>query len=123
MKKTKDIISQENKFLRLCGEKYKDKIKKRISMTTGEFQKFLYLFETMGFNEYSLYFSMEMFPELLVDYGERCRDDDEIDYGQVDFPIEEIVAISDEWLKEFCDQMPLESQRKKYRKVFEIDEE
>ena len=34
----------------------------------------------------------------------------------VDFPIEEIVAISDEWLKEFCDQMPLESQRKKYRK-------
>ena len=33
-------------------------------MTTGEFQKFMYLFETMGFNEYSLYFSMEMFPEL-----------------------------------------------------------
>lgn len=109
--------------MRLCGEKYKDKIKKRIPMTTGEFQKFMYLFETMGFNEYSLYFSMEMFPELLVDYGERCRDDDESDYGQVDFPIEEIVAISDEWLKEFCDQMPLESQRKKYRKVLEIDEE
>ena len=123
MKKSKDIISQENKFLRLCGGKYKDKIKKRIPMTTGEFQKFMYLFEMMGFNEYSLYFSMEMFPELLVEYGERCRDDDEIDYGQVDFPIEEIVAISDGWLKEFCDQMPLESQRKKYQKVFEIDEE
>lgn len=70
MKKTKDIIFQENKFLRLCGEKYKDKIKKRIPMTTGEFQKFMYIFETMGFNEYSLYFSMEMFPDLLLDYGE-----------------------------------------------------
>lgn len=54
MKKSKDIISQENKFLRLCGGKYKDKIKKRIPMTTGEFQKFMYLFEMMGFNEYSV---------------------------------------------------------------------
>ena len=47
MKKTKDIISQENKFLRLCGDKYRDKIKKRIPMTVGDFNKFMYLFDAL----------------------------------------------------------------------------
>ena len=124
MKKTKDIISQENKFLRLCGDNYRDKIKKRIPMTVGDFQKFMYLFNAMGLSEYSIYFSMEMFPELLVEYGERSKDCDwDIGYGEYDFPVEEMVSICEAWLQEFCDQMPLESQRKKYRKVFEIDEE
>ena len=43
MKKKKDIISQENKFLRLCGDNYRDKIKKKIPMTVGDFKKFMYL--------------------------------------------------------------------------------
>ena len=122
MKKTKDIISQENKFLRLCGSNYRDKIKKKIPMTVGDFQKFMYLFNAMGLSEYSIYFSMEMFPELLVEYGERSKDNEwDIGYRECDFPIEEMVSICEEWMQEFCDQMPLESQRKKYRKVFEID--
>ena len=58
--------------------------------------------------------------------GERfkmCIRDRDIGYGEYDFPVEEMVSICEEWMQEFCDQMPLESQRKKYRKVFEIDEE
>lgn len=93
-------------------------------MAVGDFNKFMYLFDALGLSEYSIYFSMEMFPELLVEYGERSKDCDlDIEYGEYDFPVEEMVSICDEWLQEFCDQMPLESQRKKYRKVFEIDEE
>ena len=123
MKKTKDIVSQENKFLRLCGDKYRDKIKKRIPMSVGDFQKFMYIFNTMELNEYSVYFSMEMFPELLVEYGKRGKDDDlDICDGECGLPVEELVEISDEWLEEFCDQMPLESQKKKYRKIFLLDE-
>ena len=91
-------------------------------MTLGDFQKFMYLFNAMGLSEYSIYFSMEMFPELLVEYGERSKDNDwDIVYGECDFSIEEMVSICEEWMQEFCDQMSLESQRKKYRKVFEID--
>ena len=91
MKKTKDIISQENKFLRLCGDNYRDKIKKKIPMTVGDFKKFMYLFDAMGLSKYSIYFSMEMFPELLVEYGERSKDCDwDIGYGEYDFPVEEI---------------------------------
>lgn len=60
--KKKDIISQENKFLRLCGDNYRDKIKKKIPMTVGDFKRFMYLFDAMELNEYSIYFSMEMFP-------------------------------------------------------------
>lgn len=114
MKKSKDIISQENKFLRLCGDNYRDKIKKKIPMTVGDFKKFMYLFDAMGLSKYSMYFSMEMFPELLVEYGERSKDCDwDLGYGEYDFPVEEMVSICEEWLREFCDQMPLESQRKK----------
>lgn len=54
MKKTKDIISQENKFLRLCGDNYRDKIKKRIPMTVGDFNKFMYLFDALGFSNLSV---------------------------------------------------------------------
>lgn len=123
MKKTKDIVNQENKFLRLCGEKYRDKIKKKIPMTVGDFQKFMYIFNTMELNEYSIYFSMEMFPELLLEYGKRGKDDDwDSCYGECGLPAEEMVEMSDEWLEEFCDQMPLESQKKKYRRIFLLDE-
>ena len=73
MKKTKDIISQENKFLRMCGDNYRDKIKKRIPMTVGDFNKFMYLFDALGLSEYSIYFSMEMFPELLVEPWRNVR--------------------------------------------------
>ena len=124
MKKTKDIISQENKFLRLCGDNYRDQIKKKIPMTVGDFKKFMYMLHVLGLNEYSIYFSMEMFPELLIENEERSKDWDwNIGYEEYDFPMEEMVSICEEWLQEFCDQMPLERQRKKYRKVFEIDEE
>ena len=124
MKKIKDIISQENKFLRLCGDNYRDKIKKKIPMTVEDFKKFMYLLDALGLSEYSIYFSMEMFPELLVEYGERSKGCDwDIGDRKYDFLVEEMVSICEEWLQEFCDQMPLESQRKKYRKVFEIDEE
>ena len=53
MKKTKDIISQENKFLRLCGDNYRDKIKKKIFIDS-----FLYApiekNESVGRIEYTL---------------------------------------------------------------------
>ena len=48
MKKTKDIVSQENKFLRLCGDKYRDKIKKRIPMSVGGFSKIYVYFQYDG---------------------------------------------------------------------------
>ncbi|MCI5502621.1 MAG: hypothetical protein MR410_00740, partial [Eubacterium sp.] len=89
-----------------------------------DFKKFMYMLHVLGLNEYSIYFSMEMFPELLIENEERSKDWDwNIGYEEYDFPMEEMVSICEEWLQEFCDQMPLERQRKKYRKVFEIDEE
>lgn len=45
-----------------------------------------------------------------------------MDYGESAFPVEEMVENSDEWLQEFCDQMPLDSQKKKYRRIFLLDE-
>lgn len=67
------------------------KMNRILIVKSRDFKKFMYLFDAMGLSKYSIYFSMEMFPELLVEYGERSKDcDRDIGYGEYDFPVEEI---------------------------------
>lgn len=67
------------------------KMNRILIVKSRDFKKFMYLFDAMGLSKYSIYFSMEMFPELLVEYGERSKDCDwDIGYGEYDFPVEEI---------------------------------
>lgn len=124
MKKTKEVISEERKFLRLCGDEYKQKIKKKAPMSLQDFQKFTYLIDSMGFDNYSLYFCMEMFPDLLskayiaielMDWNKESVMDSS-DCFSSDLFVDECNM----WLDEFCNQMPLESQKKKYRLLFDI---
>ena len=125
MKKTKDVVSEERKFLRLCGEEYKKKIKKQTSMSLKDFQKISYLINTLGFSNYYLYFCMDLFPDLLCDSSDISEVNDwneeydmqSSEYGILDMKVEEC----DMWLEEFCNQMPLERQKEKYRLLFEIE--
>lgn len=52
------------------------KMNRILIVKSRDFKKFMYLFDAMGLSKYSIYFSMEMFPELLVEYGERSKDCD-----------------------------------------------
>ena len=65
MKKTKEMISEEQKLLRLCSQSYKDMIRKKKVMTVNDFNRFLCVITTMGLEAYDVYFSTQMFPELL----------------------------------------------------------
>lgn len=121
------MISEEQKFLRLCGDEYKQKIKKQSTMSLQDFQKFTYLIDYLEFSEYNLYFCMEMFPDLL----RRVDTDVESDYWNDEYDIEfsdytrldVLINECDMWLEEFCNQMPLENQRKKYRQLFDISDD
>lgn len=122
MKKTKVIINEERRFLRLCSQEYKEKIQKKRAMSLNDFNRFYCVLTTLQMDHYAMYLGMQSFPELL----ERVAD--EIERNPVDewfTKDDNLYAYLDQYqryLYEFWKQMPLESQRKKYRNLFGIDE-
>lgn len=122
MKKTKVIINEERRFLRLCSQEYKEKIQKKRAMSLNDFNRLYCVLTTLQMDYYAMYLGMQSFSELL----ERAAD--EIERNPVDewFAKEDnLYAYLDQYqryLYEFWKQMPLESQRKKYRNLFGIDE-
>lgn len=125
MKKTKEILSEEQKFLRLCGQVYKDKIKKKRQMTLNDFNRFVCVLMTLQMENYVTYFCVKLFPELLnqvVDESERKRKQEDIFYSAEDNAYVYLEQ-HQRWLKEFFEQMPLVSQKRKYSKLFGLYEE
>ena len=124
MRKTKEMINEERKLLRLCSQSYKDMIRKKKLMTVNDFNRFLCVITTMGLDAYDVYFSTQMFPELLKQLSDEC----EQKKGKVDlyFSSEDnLYAYIDQYeqyLLEFLEQMPLESQKKKYKEIFKISQ-
>ena len=57
MKKTKEMINEERKLLRLCSQSYKDMIRKKKVMTVNDFNRFLCVITTLGLGAYEVYFS------------------------------------------------------------------
>lgn len=122
MKKTRKMINEERRLLRLCSQSYKDMIRKKKEMTVNDFNRFLCVMTTLGMDEYDAYFSTQLFPELLI----LASDEGEIKKQKVDrwFSSDDnlyaYVDRYDQWLREFLEQMPLESQKKKYKEIFRI---
>ena len=122
MKKTKEMISEERKLLRLCSQSYKDMIRKKKVMTVNDFHRFLCVITTLGLGAYEVYFSNQMFPELL----KQLSDEYEQRKQKIDvlfLPEDNLYAYVDsynQYLLEFLEQMPLESQKKKYKEIFKI---
>lgn len=125
MKKTKEILSEEQKFLRLCGQLYKDKIKKKRQMTINDFNRFVCVLMILQMKNYATYFCVELFPELLnqvADESERKRKQEDIFYSIEDNAYAYLEQYQ-RWLKEFYEQMPLDAQKRKYSKLFESYDE
>ena len=124
MKKTREIINEERRFLRLCSQAYKEKIQKKRDMTLNDFNRFHCVLKTLRMCNYSMYFCIKLFPELL----RQAADEEEWKRKNMDilFPGEDnIYAYADQyqkWLCEFWEQMPLESQRKKYKDLFGVEQ-
>lgn len=122
MKKTRNIINQEKRFLRLCSEPYKEMIRKERIMTRNDFNRIYYVLVTLDMMDYAIYFAMNIFPELLVQAAEQITIEDEINdllYSKEDNLYAEMDK-AEIWLLEFWEQMPLESQRKNYKEIWEL---
>ncbi len=125
MKKTKEIINEEQKFLRLCSQRYKDKIRKNDEMTLNDFNRFVCVLMTLQMENYVTYFCMELFPELLnqvANESERKRKQEDIFYLLEDNAYAYLEQ-HQRWLKEFLEQMPLVSQKRKYSDLFGLYDE
>ena len=119
MKKTKEMLNEERKFLRLCGQHHKDLIRKNIQMTLNDFMRIHCVLITLGLHSYEVYFSAKLFPEFLNIVADECEKHSI--YVKEHFSKEDnIYASMDQyatWLHEFWEQMPLESQKKKYKEL------
>ena len=122
MKKSKEMINEERKLLRLCSQSYKDMIHKKKIMTVNDFNRFLCVITTLGLGAYEVYFSNQMFPELLKqlsDESERRKRTIDL-YFRSEDNLYAYVDSYNQYLLEFLEQMPLESQKKKYKEIFKI---
>lgn len=117
------MMNQEKRFFRLCNNSYREMIEKKRPMTLNDFDRIYYVLITLGMVDYAIYFSLELFPELLIRSSEQENERDKIyklHYSQDD----NLYAEMDKcqiWLQEFLNQMPLESQRKRYVKFWSLD--
>ena len=122
MKKTTEVLSEERKFLRLCGKRYKDLIRKKIDMTLNDFKRIQCVLIALGLHSYEVYFSVKLFPQFLnivADEYEKSSIYEREYFSRED----NIYASMDQYkryLHEFWEQMPLESQKKKYREELEV---
>ena len=116
------MINEERKLLRLCSQSYKDMIRKKKVMTVNDFNRFLCVITTLGLGVYEVYFSNQMFPELLkqlADLNEQRKQKIDVLF----LPEDNLYAYADQYdqcLLEFIEQMPLESQKKRYKEIFKL---
>lgn len=123
MKKTKEMINEERRLLRLCSQPYKDMIHKKRKMTLNDFNRFHFVLTTLRMEDYAAYFSVKLFPELLSQVEcENKRRHTEDKLFSVDDNIYAYVDQYENWLHEFWEQMPLQSQKRKYQAILEIGE-
>ena len=125
MKKSKEVIREERKFIRLCSQSYKDMIHKRKKMTMEDFNIICHGILMLELNEYYIYF-LGLFQDFVVKHTFADEKQEELDAMFEDmghnwetyyvdmFEVEELS-------RKFWEQMPLESQKKKYRELFVND--
>lgn len=122
MKKTKVIINEERRFLRLCSQEYKEKIQKKRTMSLNDFNRFYCVLTTLKMDYYAMYLGMQLFPVLLEQVSDKIERDDTDKWFSREDNHYAYLDQYQRYLYEFWKQMPLESQRKKYRNLFGIDE-
>lgn len=93
-------------------------------MISQDFNRFYCVLTTLRMGNYAVYFCIKLFPELLSQVAEeeerkikvvdRLFSDEDNLYAYVD--------LYQQWLCEFWQQMPLESQKRKYKDLFGIVE-
>lgn len=122
MEKTKETVRQERKFLRLCSKPYKEMVQGKRKMTVNDFNRICYAITRLDLFDYFIYFTFrfkELHQRSMAEEDKRNAQN-EILYSHRD----NLYANMDKWqmwLREFWEQMPLESQKRRYKEIFWIE--
>lgn len=104
--------NEQKKFFRLCSRADHDKLIGKEPMTIDDFGRILYLLKVLGLEEYELYVAMR-FEEQLAAYAKIQDWLDEEDYSLDDGKYSTEGEQAEQWIREFCMQIPNERTRKK----------
>lgn len=119
MKKSREIISQEGRFLRLCSEEYKNKVRGKVTMNVNDYDKICHILSRLDMYDYMIYFAFR-YEGLLKESIEKMNQHDAV-YSKL-YPLEDNqYAEMDKcqcWREEFWQQIPSERLKKKYRILF-----
>lgn len=117
--RTKEVVKQEKYFLELCSEPYREMVQGKREMTINDFDRIRYVISILNLFDYCIYFSFH-FEELYEKSAEK-----EVllkkEYDSHFSASDNYYAKKDKWdtwLREFWEQMPLESQKRKYKARF-----
>ena len=122
MKKSKETIREERKFLRLCGRQYKEMVQGKREMTVNDFNRICCAITRLNLFDYYIHFTSRfgsLFNQSLEEADRR-----EAEYALLYSKRDNLYAEMDTcqtWLREFWEQIPLEGQKKRYRELFWID--
>lgn len=117
--RTKEVERQEKIFLELCSEPYKEMVQGKREMSINDFERLRYAISALDLFDYCIYFSFH-YEELSAKAAEKeelLKKVYDSHYSDGD----NFYAKKDKWdiwLKEFWEQIPLESQKKKYKARF-----
>lgn len=120
MEKTKELIKEERKFLRLCSQPYKDMIHKKREMPLRDFEVISYAIMVLDLLDYYMYFAGYLFKDLLdkEEILDKKFEEEWVLAKDMDYYGDWEVEKFKEMQRIFWEQMPLESQREKYREIF-----
>jgi hypothetical protein len=120
MRKTTKLRNEELLFLVLCKDEDRKKLLKESKMSLQDFKRLTYITHSMGLESYTNYL-YSIFPECLEQLSEQILLEIQIDSNDDSFVDEECYIYYDEWLKDFCHQLPSRQLRNMYREKFNID--
>lgn len=104
---------EQKKFFCLCSKSDHNKLIGKEPMTVEDFGRITYLLKVLGLEEYELYVAMKFENQLTV-YANIQEWLDDGDYSIDDETYNVEVEQMEQWLREFCMQIPHERTRRKY---------
>lgn len=104
---------EQKKFFSLCSRSDHDKLIGKEPMTIEDFERITYLLKVLELEEYELYVAMK-FEKQLTTYADIQAWLDAGDYSLDEERYSVEVEQAEQWLREFCMQIPHERTRMKY---------
>lgn len=120
MEKSEQLKTEEKLFLSLCNKTDREMLVGKIPMTVQNFERICYIAESMEFEEYDIYL-MTVWNEQMEQLAHKVVRESLIMEGYPEYPWDEgLLDRREQWLRDFCSQLPNEGLREEYCRRFDL---